>query len=202
MNSDLAQFQRFAKTYNTDQMIFFEYEPGESFFLIQTGRVKIFKILGKIEKTIDILYPGEFFGEMALLENAPRSASCIAIDECRVLEFNRNNFEVLMSGNPKLAYKLLLLFAKRIYTQKRRFNILTLNDDFAKISDVFVMFNEQLQLEKREQDNPERIFNTSIADIAHWAGMVIPRCHSILNKLQSPGPNKTVQRFHFGNQYS
>ena len=141
MSLDLSMFERFAKTFDAGQIIFCEYEPGDSFYLIQSGRVKIVKIFGSIEKTIDILKPGEFFGEMALLENAPRSASIVALDDCKLLEFNRSNFEVLMTGNPQMALKLLGLFAKRIHDQKRRFSILTLADEHARVADVFVMLS-------------------------------------------------------------
>lgn len=184
MNLDLSLFERFAKTFSPGQIIFCEYEPGDSFYLIQSGRVKIVKIFGSIEKTIDILQPGEFFGEMALLENAPRSASIIALEECRLLEFNRDNFEVLMTGNPQMALKLLALFAKRIYDQKRRFSILTLSDEHARAADVFVMLAEQMEIDSLEEDTGKRVYNHSVADIAHWAGMSPDRCRSILNQFQ------------------
>ena len=184
MRLDLSLFDRFAKTYSAGQIIFCEYEPGEAFYLIQSGRVKIVKIFGAIEKTIDILQPGEFFGEMALLENAPRSASIVALEECRLLEFNRNNFEVLMTGNPPMALKLLSLFAKRIYDQKRRFSILTLSDEHARVADVFIMLAEQMEIEDEETDTGKRVFNHSVEDIAHWAGMGPDRCWGILNHFQ------------------
>ena len=184
MSIDLSKFERFAKTYKAGQIVFFEYEPGDSFYLIQSGRVKIVKIFGNIEKTIDILKPGEFFGEMALLENAPRSASIIAIDDCKLLEFNRSNFEILMTGNPQMALKLLSLFAKRIYDQKRRFAILTLSDEHARVADVFVMLAEGLNPEDVDQDTGKRMFNHSVDDIAHWAGMSPDRCRDILNHFQ------------------
>ena len=184
MNIDLSLFERFAKTYSSGQIIFCEYEPGDSFYLIQSGRVKIVKIFGSIEKTIDILQPGEFFGEMALLENAPRSASIVALEECRLLEFNRDNFEVLMTGNPQMALKLLGLFAKRIYDQKRRLSILTLADEQARVADVFVMLSEQMEVDTLEEDTGKRVFNHSVADIAHWAGMNPEKCRSILNQFQ------------------
>ena len=184
MSIDFSPFERFAKTYSTGQIIFCEYEPGDSFYLIQSGRVKIVKIFGSIEKTIDILQPGEFFGEMALLENAPRSASIVAIEECRLLEFNRDNFEVLMTGNPQMALKLLSLFAKRIYDQKRRLSILTLSDEQARVADVFIMLSEQMEVVTQEEDTGKRTFNHSVADIAHWAGMNPDKCRSILNQFQ------------------
>ena len=76
--------------------------------------------MGEIEKMIDILHPGEVFGEMAILEEAPRSATAVAIDKMTALEFNRENFEVLMQGNPQIALKLLRLFSKRIYDEVKK----------------------------------------------------------------------------------
>jgi CRP/FNR family cyclic AMP-dependent transcriptional regulator len=121
---------------------------------------------------------------MALLENAPRSASIVALDDCKLLEFNRSNFEVLMTGNPQMALKLLGLFAKRIHDQKRRFSILTLADEHARVADVFVMLAEDLEVEDEDADTGKRVFNHSVADIAHWAGMTPDRCREVLNHFQ------------------
>jgi CRP-like cAMP-binding protein len=177
---DLAAFARFAKTYQKGEIIFSEYEPGDAFYLIQSGRVQIVKIMGDIEKTIDVLQPPEIFGEMAILEEAPRSATAIAYDTVKVLELNRANFEVLMMGNPQIALRLLKLFTKRIYDQKRRFMILTLDDPQAKVADVFLMLDET-----RNQGSPpegdKREFKASVEDIAHWAGMPAEATREILN---------------------
>jgi len=170
--ADLSSFTRFARSYQPGEMIFAEYEPGDSFYLIQAGRVKISKIVGDIEKTIDILQPPEIFGEMAILEGAPRSATAQAVDTVKVLEFNRANFEVLMMGNPQIALRLLKLFTKRIWDQKRRFMILTLEDPQAKIADVFLMLAEtSAAIGAGEQDGEKREFKVTIDDVAHWAGI-------------------------------
>jgi len=181
MALDLSIFERFAKTFQKDDIIFSEFEPGDTFYLIQSGTVVIAKIMGDIEKTIDILQPGEIFGEMAILEGAPRSASAIAREKVKALEFNRENFEVLMMGNPQIAFKLLKLFTKRIYDQKRRFMILTLEDVQAKVADVFLMLSETQANVDPEQD--ERTFKASIDDIAHWAGMSPEECNQVLNSF-------------------
>ena len=135
-------FQRFAKKFQKGDILFCEYEPGSNFYLIQSGRIEILRIMGGIQKTVDVLHPGELFGEMAILEEAPRSATARAMDDVVALEFNRENFEVLMQGNPQIALNLLKLFSKRIYDQKRRFMILTLEDEEAKVADVFLMLAE------------------------------------------------------------
>jgi CRP-like cAMP-binding protein len=166
---DMSAFGRFARTFQAGEMIFSEFEPGDTFYLIQSGRVELVKIMGDIEKTLDILQPSEMFGEMAILENSPRSATAIALDTVKVLEFNSQNFEILMLGNPQIALKLLRMFTKRIYDSKRRFMILTLDDPQAKIADVFLMLDEtQANIDKTSE---RREFKTTVDDIAHWAGM-------------------------------
>lgn len=179
MGMDLAAFSRFARTFQKGEIIFSEFEPGDAFYLIQSGRVQLVKVIGDIEKTLDILQPSEMFGEMAILEDSPRSATAIALDAVKVLEFNRANFEVLMMGNPQIALKLLKLFTKRIYDQKRRFMILTLDDPQARIADVFLMLDETQP--QADRDSEKREFRSSIDDVAHWAGMTGDQARDVLN---------------------
>ena len=183
MEMNLQAFERFAVSYQPDEIIFCEYEPGDAFYLIQQGRVQISKIMGDIEKTIDVLQPGEIFGEMAILEEAPRSATAITVDAVKCLEFNRANFEILMRGNPAIALKLLKLFTKRIYDQRRRFMVLTLDDVQARVADVFLMLNEGQPEPQDETD--ERVFRTTAEDVAHWAGLSPEDTRNVLNHFVS-----------------
>ncbi|MFP4114752.1 MAG: Crp/Fnr family transcriptional regulator [Spirochaetota bacterium] len=180
---NLEAFERFAVGYQPGEIIFCEYEPGDAFYLIQEGRVQISKIVGDIEKTVDVLQPGEIFGEMAILEEAPRSATAIAAEKVKCLEFNRENFEILMRGNPAIALKLLKLFTKRIYDQRRRFMILTLDDTQARVADVFLMLNELGTQPQDETD--ERVFQTTPEDVAHWAGLSTDETKHVLNHFVS-----------------
>jgi CRP-like cAMP-binding protein len=192
---DMSAFGRFARTFQAGEMIFSEFEPGDTFYLIQSGRVELVKIIGDIEKTLDVLYPSGMFGEMAILENSPRSATAIALDTVKVLEFNSKNFEILMLGNPQIALKLLRMFAKRIYDSKRRFMILTLDDPQAKIADVFLMLDEtQANIDKTSE---RREFKTTVDNIAHWAGMGINETretlsHFVTQRRMEIYPNRIV----------
>ena len=183
MELNSGAFERFAVNFEKGHLIFCEYEPGDSFYLIQQGRVQISKIMGSLEKTIDILQPGEIFGEMAILEEAPRSANAIAVDDVKAQEFNRENFEILMRGNPQIALKLLRLFTKRVYDQRRRFMILTLDDVSAKVADVFLMLNEMKPPDNAESD--ERVFYTSAEDVAHWAGISPEKARDVIQHFAS-----------------
>ena len=175
---DMAAFGRFARTFQAGEMIFSEFEPGDTFYLIQSGRVQLVKLVGDLEKTLDILQPSEMFGEMAILENSPRSATAIALDTVTVLEFNSQNFEVLMLGNPQIALKLLKMFCKRIYDSKRRVMILTLDEPQAKVADVFLMLDEsQTDIDKSTE---RREFMVTVDGVAHWAGMAVNETKVIL----------------------
>ena len=183
---DHAAFSRFARPFEAGEMIFSEFAPGDSFYLIQEGRVELGKVIGDVEKTLDILQPSEMFGEMAILEDSPRSAIAIALDTVRVLEFNRQNFDILMAGNPQIALKLLKTFTRRLYDAKRKFMILTLKDPHARIADVFLMLDEN-QAGKEQAAGNTREFQTTVEDIAHWAAMSVNEAREIITQFVAQG---------------
>jgi CRP-like cAMP-binding protein len=82
-------------------------------------------------------------------------------------------------GNPQIAMKLLKLFIKRIYDQKRRFMILTLDDVEAKVADVFLMLAENQNLDTSSVDSID--FKTTVDDMSHWAGLPAAQCREVLN---------------------
>ena len=178
---ELPAFERFAKQYEPNQIIISEYEPGDSFYFIQSGSVQLVKCVNGTKKNLDILKAGEFFGEMAILDNSPRSATCMAIGNVKCLEFNKENFELLITGNPQMALLLLKLFCKRIYDQKRRFRILSIKDTQARIADVFYMLAE-MNSQKKELDKQQRITAT-FSDISHWAGLSPEITRDEINRL-------------------
>jgi CRP/FNR family transcriptional regulator, cyclic AMP receptor protein len=178
-----AMFDKFGKIYSPNEVIFCEYEPGNDFYLIQEGKVRITKTVGNSIKTIDILEAGEIFGEMAILEEQPRSASAIAVDEVKVLNFNRANFELLMTKNPPLAFRVLTVFAKRIYDAKRRLMILLMEDIMGKVSDVFLMLYEK-QFGVDSHQKQEVTIKVTTEDVASWCGQPVGEVQKTLMQLK------------------
>ena len=181
----LPGFERFVKTFEPDSVIISEYEPGETFYLIQSGSIQLVKCVNGVKKNLDVLHPGEFFGEMAILENSPRSATCVAIGRVEVLEFNKANFETLITGNPQLALILLKLFCKRIYDQKRRLKILVISDPQARIANVLMMFDE-MKSGNNSLDKTRR-FNLTVSDLSHWVGLPGEVVQDEVNKFVEKG---------------
>ena len=181
---DEKLFDKFGVEFSPGEIIFCEFEPGNEFYFIQSGRGEIVKIINNREKTLDILETGDVFGEMAILEEEPRSASAIALDHVKVLKFHRANFDALLQGNPQLAYKLLVIFSKRIYDAKRRLMILLLDDPQAKVMDVMNMLAEQ----DPHIDMQEAVtLHITVQDVANWAGMQVTEVQKILTHLNKLG---------------
>jgi len=172
-------------TFHAGEMIFSEFERGDKFYLIQSGSVEIVKILGNVTKILAVLSTGDMFGEMALLEDSPRSASAIAAVETKVMVFDRDNFQNLMLGNPATALKLLKMFTKRIYESKRRLMILTLSDANMRVADVFLMFDEISNTSNGHSDSKidtkRRELEVSVENIASWACITVNQARNAID---------------------
>lgn len=177
-------FDKFGVEFAPGDIVFCEYEPGNECFFIQEGQVKITKTVGNAQKTLDVLEQGDFFGEMAILEEEPRSASAIAIDTVRALKFNRANFDSLMNTQPQLAYRLLVIFANRIFDAKRRLQILLLDDSQAKVADVFVMLSEK---DEHYGEATKMVFNVTVDDVANWCGLPAPEVQRVVSGFVRQG---------------
>jgi CRP/FNR family cyclic AMP-dependent transcriptional regulator len=175
-----AMFDKFGKEFLPNQVLFVEHEPGNDFYLIKDGKVKIQKIIGNSYNTIGVLEPGDILGEMAILEEQPRSATAIAVGDVKALVFNRANFEILMTKNPALALKLLNIFSKRIYEAKRHLSILLMDDMQGKVADLFLFLHDKYF--PKEQMH-EISFNMTITDVANWCASSEQEIQKVLQGL-------------------
>lgn len=179
-----AMFGKFGKVYNPGEILFCEFEPGNDFYLIKEGKVKILKTVGNSFKTLDVLESGDILGEMAILEEQPRSATAIAVTEVKALNFNRANFEVLMTKNPALAMKLLTIFSTRIYDQKRRLMILLMDDLVGKVADVFIMLYEKQYSPEQVQDVT---LNVTGEEVASWCAQPVTEVQKVITQFVKNG---------------
>lgn len=103
--------------------IFQEGDPGDKLFIILSGEVRISKnIPGIGEEALAILKAGQFFGEMALVDDAERSADAIANKSCKLVTIARADFEQLLFVNKEIAYTLLWTFVRTLSERLRETN--------------------------------------------------------------------------------
>jgi CRP/FNR family transcriptional regulator, cyclic AMP receptor protein len=95
-------------------VVFREHDPGGVLYIINQGRVEL-SVIGEDRKkvVVDILGPGEFFGEVSLLDGGGRTATAQAIDDVAVFRLEREPFLALLRRRPEVALDVLAAFAKR-----------------------------------------------------------------------------------------
>jgi len=109
------------RSYKGEEVIFSEEEPGVGMYIIESGKVYI--TLGKSKKVIAVLSNGDFFGEMALLLESPRTATAIAHEPTQLLGFFQPDLFSLLQTKPKTGKKILQHLAQMIAERLRQSSI-------------------------------------------------------------------------------
>ena len=131
------------RTFQADDMIFCENEPGFELYIIQGGRVKITKMVEGQEVMLAVLQTGDIFGEMAILDNKPRSASAICAEKATMLAINKANFEAMVKAQPQLATRLITLLSERIWMAYRQLANLMISDPAGRLYDTLLTLAEK-----------------------------------------------------------
>lgn len=108
--------------FKKDEVVFPEESPGDKMYIIRQGSVKVFKKIKNNETTLAIVNPGEFFGEMALLDGGPRSAAAKAIEDVKSLVITTQNFDNLREKNPQVALRIMDVLVRTLSTRLRQAN--------------------------------------------------------------------------------
>ena len=107
------------RTFMPNEIIFYEKQPGAGMYIIKKGLIKLTKTVNEERVKISELKDGEFFGEMSLLDDYPRSAEATAVEKTEALGIFRPDLFDLIESNPKLGYKILLRLSKRLASRLR-----------------------------------------------------------------------------------
>jgi len=140
--------KQMVRVYNRESMIFCECQSGGELYIIQKGRVKISKIVDNSEVLLAVLKEGDMFGEMALLENKPRSATAItAAEECQLLAVNRQNFNQMVATQPQLIARLTTTLADRIWAMYKQLANTLIPVPLEKMYDMLSIQLEKLRIQ-------------------------------------------------------
>jgi len=120
------------EAFEQGKQIFAEGDKGDRFYLILSGEVRISKIIpGVGEEALKVLKKGDYFGEMSLIDEEPRSAYAIANSNVELLVIDKHDFGKLLEEDKELAYKLLWSLVRTLSQRLRETN--------EKIKGFFVM---------------------------------------------------------------
>ena len=169
------------RIYPNNIMIFCEYEPGYELYIIQSGNVKITKIIDNKEVLLAVLKEGDIFGEMALLENKPRSASAIAYGNANLMVINKENFNSMITTQPQLISRLISLLAERTWVVYRQLFNLSLNNNIGRTYDMLL-----IQLEKQKISivrGKKHIFNFGFDELMKMVGLSADDAEEVKNSI-------------------
>jgi CRP/FNR family transcriptional regulator, cyclic AMP receptor protein len=126
--SDLGLFDRFGKNFTAGTVLFREGDPGDHMYVIQSGRVQLTRVVRGRDAHLATLPPGEFFGEMAIVNNQPRSATATVLEEAHLLVIDARTFEAMVRGNAEIAMRFIKKMAARVALANSQVEVLLLAD--------------------------------------------------------------------------
>ncbi len=111
------------ETFAGGAVVFKEGDHGDRCFVILKGEVRISKLIPNIgEEALAVLKPGDYFGEMALIDNFPRSAHAIANDDVELMAIDKTELDKILIMDREMGYKLLWAFTKTLSRRLRETN--------------------------------------------------------------------------------
>ena len=183
-DQELAQISAEAslKQFPKNKVIISEGEKSDSLYAIVAGKVKVLisDEDGK-EIILAILGPGEFFGEMSLIDSQPRSATVITMESSSFNVISHNDFMQCLTSNPGIAKTILATMAKRLREADKKIESLALLDVYGRVARTL------LELATKEGNKLVVSQNLSQQDIANMVGASREMVNRILKDLAQGG---------------
>ena len=144
-----AELTRFAdvtreREYPKNSVILFEDDPGDALYIVSTGQVKVV-LIGEDgrEVILSVLGDGDFFGEMALIDDEPRSAHVIAMKDSHLLVLRREDFQAQLEAHPPIGLKLLRVLVQRLRRADEKIGGLVLLDVNGRVAQLLLDLAEE-----------------------------------------------------------
>ncbi len=157
-------------------------ESADALLILLTGRAKVtnFDEEGR-EIILAWLGPGEFFGEMGLIDGSARSASVVAVENCELLSIGKQEFQRCMQDNFQVAQKLMQILVRRLREADRNIESLALLDVYGRVA--------RLLLDLSEEEDGKRLVKKKISkqDMARMIGASREMVSKVMRDLEIGG---------------
>ncbi len=169
----------FEKQLNTGEVLFKDGDRGDEMYLIKSGKIRISKSAGEVEKTLAVLKEGDFFGEMSVIDGSPRSATATAIEPAELVIFDREVFMNQVRENPLIEYVLHTLIRRLRDADEQIKFLLIKNEEKRLIAMFLTKAREGTQTDKGILID----FSFSYENLADLVGTTIEKTKSIVDNL-------------------
>jgi CRP/FNR family cyclic AMP-dependent transcriptional regulator len=169
------------KNYRKNTIVINEGDETDSLYVILSGRVKVF-LSGEDgrEAVLNHQGPGEYFGEMSLIDRQPRAASVMTVEPSRLMIISRSDFMHCLAGNPEIALNLIKPMASRIRMLAQNVSSLALLDVYGRVARTLLQHASK-------EDGVLKTGKLTQQDIADMVGASRAMVSRILKDLRTGG---------------
>lgn len=125
--------QRFGRHVAKGEVLFRENESGREMYVLQSGKVRLTRVVRGEEQVLADLTAGEFFGEMSILNDKPRSATATVMEDAQLLALDPKTFEAMIKANTEIAVRMIKKLARRLDGANDRIENLLLKDANSRV---------------------------------------------------------------------
>ncbi len=118
-------FKDLTKRRKKGEIIYQEGDLGSEMYVVQSGAVRIYREIGGVKQELAIMEKGDFFGELAVLEGLPRTASAEALDDTDLIELNSTTFDTMIRSNIEICVRMLRKLSNRLQEANRKIELLS-----------------------------------------------------------------------------
>lgn len=125
--------QRYGRRFSAGTVLFRDGESAGEAYLLESGRVRLFKQIGGMERSLRLAGPGDLFGESGLLPGARRAATALALDDGTALVFDAATFDEIVFSHPAVTQHVVQEVIRRLREAEDQIEILRLDDARSKV---------------------------------------------------------------------
>ena len=178
---------RLAREYPANTVLFEEGQPGDEMYIIVSGEIELRRQVGDVERVLAVLPAGEFFGEMAILNGRPRSATAVARSHTRVFVIDGTTFEAMLRARPEIALRIIRSLSTRLDAANHHVELLLLpTADHRVVQCLRRMAEEQIQRAGIAMAHGTAILVPANAnDIAERVGLPLDEVTEVIDRLRT-----------------
>ena len=179
--------ERFARDFQAGIVLFEEGQPGQDMYVVLQGQVEIRRKVGETEHVLAVLMPGDFFGEMAILNQRPRSATAVTRIDSRLLVIEGRMFEAMLRARPEIALRIIKALAMRLENANQHVELLLLPTPNHKVVQCLRHMAEEQMLLAGAQVTPGTaiLVPKRIEDIAVRVGLPVADVIDVVDRLRA-----------------
>ncbi len=177
---------RFGRSFPGGTVLFRDGEQADYAYLLQKGRVRLFKQVGAMERSLRVVRAGDLFGESALRPGAMRRSTAVALDECTAIAVDHATFEDVLAMHPGIGSSVLQQLLGRLRDAEDQIEILMMRDHQSKVV-VALTKLVQRELSQGGANGGEVSLQISPLELAAQVGLDVDSVKRVVTQLREGG---------------